>query len=121
MPYDGPNHARKESRVNNVAGAASASMTKFLYFARTRIKKVHALVNTAGTNTAAGIDIFNGTTSVGSLTVGTTTAGSTASSGLLDAVVESLSYLEIKGKANSGTMNLSMSVEEEVMPDAVFT
>lgn len=121
MSYDGPNYARKESRANNVAGAASASMTKFLYFAHTRVKKVHAIVNTAGTNTAAGIDIYNGTTSVGEITVGTGAAGVTASSGLLDATISALGFLEIKGKASSGTLNLSLAIEEEVLPDAVFT
>lgn len=118
--YDNANSTvRREINQPNVAGAASASMAKFLIFQKSRLKKVHAMVVTAGTNASAGFDILVGTTSVGAITFGTDTAGTTYSSALLDADIPALGYVDIKGKANSATAVVSLDLELHVLPDAV--
>lgn len=120
--YDHPNNLiRREIHVNNVTGAASASMAKVRTFQAGKLKAVHSLVITAGTNAAAGVDIYSGTTSVGAITHGTDTAGTQHTSGVIDATLAANSYLEIKGKANSATMVNSYCVEYEVTPNAVQT
>lgn len=120
MAYDSPGQSvARETRAANVAGAASASMAQFAYFQKTRVKQVRARVVVAGTNAAAGFDIFNGTTSVGAITIGTNTAGSVAASGALNTDIPADGMLEIKGKANSATAVVSFVIEERVLQDAV--
>ena len=120
MSYDSPNYLiRREHRESNVTGVASTSVRKILMFQAAKLKKVHALVVTAGTNTAAGFDILVGTTSVGEVTLGTNTAGYSASSALLNADVPAMGVIDLKGKANSATLVASFSVEHEVDPSAV--
>lgn len=120
MNYDTPNALiRQESRINNLTGIASTSMTKSLFFQKTKLKKVHAICITAGTNGSAGVDIYVGTTSVGALTFGTDTAGSTYSSAALNVDVPALGFVELKGKANSATMVHSYVFEHQVYYDAV--
>lgn len=120
--YDHPNCVvRREIHVNNLTGIASTAMQRILFFQKTRIKAVHSLVITAGTNDAAGVDLLNGTTSVGAITHGTDTAGSINTSGAIDSDIAANGYLEIKGKATSATMVNSYTIECEVLPDAVHT
>ncbi len=120
--YDHCNHlVRREDKVNNVTGAASASFQKIMFFQKARIKAIHSLVVTAGTNASAGVDIYNGTTSVGSITHGTDAAGSINTSGVLDTDIDANGYLDLRGKANSATMVNSYSIEYEVLPDSVHT
>lgn len=120
MAYDEANaQVRRELHTGNITGAASASMNKFMFFQAATLKKVHGLVATAGTNASAGIDIYVGTTSVGAVTFGTNTAGYTVSSSALDSSVPASGLVEIKGKANSATMVVSLSLEYEVLDDAV--
>lgn len=122
MSYDDPNFAiRREDKLSEVAGAASASMAKVMYFLHSRLKKVHAICHTAGTNASAGVDIYVGTTSVGAIVTGTDTAGTVYHSSLLDADIPANSFVELKGKANSATMVHSFSLETEVLPDASET
>lgn len=118
--YDDANSSiRREAKTGLITGIASTMFARFLYFQKTRVKKVHALVTTAGTNAVAGFDILNGTTSVGEIVVGTNTAGSIVSSGLLNTDIAALGFLEFKGKATSATMVLSCVIEEQVLPEAV--
>ncbi len=120
MAYDNAAHnIRREINVPNVTGIASTTVRKVLMFQKSRIKKVHGMVVTAGTNDVAGFDILNGTTSVGAITFGTATAGSTFSSGAIDSTVEALGHLDIKGKATSATLVASLVIEHEVLHDAV--
>jgi len=121
MRYDDPNATvRRETTQNNVAGLASATMTKFLFFQKTRVKKVHALVCAVGTHDDAGLDIYNGTTSVGAIAIGTAAAGTVHSSAELDSIVAANGMLDIRGKANSATtLVVSLAVEHEVIYDAV--
>lgn len=99
-----------------VTSAASATAQKYLLFAAARLKAVHWLPLTAGTNTAAGLDIYVGTNSVGSLTFGTNTTQ--ADSGLINADMADNAVLELKGKANSGTAVGSVNIEYEILPGA---
>ena len=122
MAYDSANaEVRREIQTAAITGAASASMAKFHMFQATMLKAVHALVVTAGTNTAAGIDIYVGTSSVGSITFGTDTAGTVEHSGLIDADVPANGLIEFKGKATSSTMAAVYCIEHEVSPDAVVS
>lgn len=120
--YDSPNClVRREIHVNNLTGIASTTMQKILFFQKTRIKAVHALVVTAGTNASAGVDIYNGTTSVGAITHGTNTAGSVTTSDVINSDISANGFLDIRGKANSATMVNSYTIECEVLPDAEHT
>lgn len=122
MRYDHPNFVvRREDKANNVTGIASTTFQKFLFFQKVRVKKIHSLVVTAGTDAAAGVDIYNGTTSVGAITHGTDAALTVNDSGLLDVTVSAGSFIDLRGKANSATMVNSYSIEYEVLPDAVVT
>lgn len=117
--YTDPNaQVRREINTGHITGAASASMAKFLMFQKTKLKKVHALVVTAGTNAAAAVDVYVGTTSVGSVTFGTDTAGSVLHSGAIDVDVPANGMIELKGAANSATLVGAFSIEHEVAFDA---
>lgn len=121
MPrYDSGDRAMRELTENNITGIAGATFTKFHNYAKSRLKRVSALVVTAGTNATAGVDIYVGTTSVGALTVGTNTAGSVADSGALDVEVPAQGMIDLRGKANSATMVLSFAVALQPAADADF-
>ncbi len=109
---------RREINTGHITGASSASMQKFLLFQKTKLKKVHALVVTAGTNTDAKVDVYVGTTSVGSLAFGTNTAGTLLHSAALDAAVPQNGTVELKGGATSATLVGAFAIEHEVEPDA---
>lgn len=113
MAYPDANHqVRIEKSFPSVTGAASASCLRFAQFQKATLKKVHAVINTAGTNVAGGIDIFVGTTSVGSILTGTNAAGSVVSSGLLNATIpQGPSLVELKGNANGATVQFSPTFE----------
>jgi hypothetical protein len=120
MAYDAPEFVtRFERSLGNLTGIASTSMHKSLFFQKAKLKKIHALCITAGTNAAAGVDIYVGTTSVGALTFGTDTAGSTYSSAALDTDIPALGYIELKGKATSATMVHAYLAEYDIYHDAV--
>ena len=120
--YDHPNCiVRREDRLNNLTGIASTTMTKFLFYQTVKVKRIKSLVVTAGTNDVAGVDIYNGTTSVGAITHGTDAALSINDSGLLDITVAANSFIDLRGKATSATMVNSYMIEYEVLPSAVFT
>jgi hypothetical protein len=120
--YDHPNCiVRREARANNVTGVASTTFQKFMFFQKAKLKAVHSLVVTAGTNDAAGVDIYVGTTSIGAITHGTDAALSVNTSGLLDVEIPANSFVDLRGKANSATMVNSYVAEYEVLPDAEQT
>lgn len=117
--YTDPNATiRREINTGHITGAASASMAKFLQFQKTKLKKVHALVITAGTNASAAVDVYVGTTSVGSLAFGTNTAGAILHTGALDVDVPANGTIELKGIANSATLVGAFSIEHQVYHDA---
>lgn len=120
--YDHPTHqVRQEKVVTNVTGIASATMFKVPFFQAAKLKAVHSLVVTAGTNAAAGVDIYVGTTSVGAITHGTDAALTFETSGALDVVIPAQGYVDIRGKATSATMVNSYVIEYHTTHDGVFT
>lgn len=115
--YGAPDYEIQRHIVDpKVTSAASATVQKYLLFAAARLKAVHWLPLTAGTNTAAGLDIYVGTNSVGSLTFGTNTTQ--ADSGLINAIMPDNAVLELKGKANSATAVGSVNIEWEMLHNA---
>jgi len=102
------------------AGSASAVVSKFVAFAKTRILAVRGGVMVAGTNTAAGYELLNGTTTVGSLVCGTNTAGSkiTGTVTAANAVLAEGDVLDFKTLANSDTLASEWMVEYRIEPDA---
>lgn len=120
MSYDSASAIRREINAPNLSIVSSTSAAKFHMFQKARLKAVHALVVTAGTNAAAGLDIYIGTASVGALTYGTSTAGVVKDTALIDAVIAASSYVELKGKATSEAV-VSVAIEYQVDSDAVST
>jgi hypothetical protein len=120
MAYDSANAViRRELSTGKRTGVASASVDKFMFFQKAMLRKVHAQVVVAGTNAAAGFDIYVGTTSVGAVTLGTNTAGSVASSSAINAEIPASGHIDIQGKANSATLQASFVIEYDVVHDAV--
>lgn len=117
MAYDSGDYAIQTINPNHITGAAGASMQKFLMYRSTILKRVSAIVITAGTNAAAAVDIYNGTTSVGALTFGTNTAGTVLDSGALNVDVAAQSYIELKGNATHGG-TLVGAFQLQIQPDA---
>lgn len=110
-----------EARVNNVTGIASTQIARVLFFQKAKLLGVKSLVITAGTNAAAGVDIYVGTTSVGAITHGTDTAGTVETSGAINAEIPAGSYVELRGKATSATMVNSYTIVTQVRHDAIST
>lgn len=122
MAYDSPNaEVRREVSQAGIAGADGANMAKFLFFQKTKLKKVHALITVMGTAAGAGIDILVGTESVGEIVIGTDAAGSVKSSALLNADVPANGVVSLDGKTDSATMKVSVVLEHEVEPDAAVS
>lgn len=120
--YDHPNCiVRRETHVNNVLGTVTVALRRVMFFQKCKLKAVHSLVITAGTNDNAGVDILNGTTSVGAIVHGTDAAGIINTSGVIDSTIDANGFVEIKGAATSATMVNSYTIETEVLPDAVQT
>jgi hypothetical protein len=117
--YDSPNATiRRELQTGHITGAAGASMQKFHFFQKARLKKVHAIVVTAGTNANAAVDVYVGTASVGSLAFGTNVADTVLHSAALDTEIPANGMVELKGAANSATLVGSFNIEYEVLHDA---
>lgn len=119
MAYDDPNfHVRREHFAGESGGAATTEYGKFRVFQKSRLKKVHAVVTTAGTATTHALDIYHGTDSIGSIAISTATAGSQFSSVLLDHELDALSQISVKTKADAAGKN-HVIYEYEVASDAV--
>lgn len=122
MSYDSPNFTTKrEAHINNVTGIATTAINRVLFVQKAKLLGVKSLVVTAGTDTAAGVDILIGTTSVGAITHGTDAAGVVNSSGDINSDIAAGSYVEIKGKAGSATMVNSYSLVYEIYHDDAST
>lgn len=116
--YDHPTCATvQQAGAQNVTGIASTTFQKFFFHQKVKVLGIRSLVVTAGTNAAAGVDIYNGTTSVGDITHGTDAALSVNSSGDLNVTVDAGSFIDLRGKANSATMVNSYAVMYQVLPD----
>lgn len=101
MAYDSPQYTvRHESFAGEAGGGATTEYTKFRRFQKMRMKAVHALVTVAGTSTAHGLDIYHGTTSVGTLALGTSAAGVIVSNTDVDFDVASGVQVSVKSLAD---------------------
>lgn len=120
MGYSDPNFTvRREAEAITAAGATTEG-AKFRSFQAMRLKKVHAAVITAGTSTAHGLDVYHGTTSIGSISLGTSAAGAVAHSALLDRAVGAMEQVSVKSLAD--VVGVAHVVYEfEVTPNAVAT
>lgn len=115
MSYDGPDYARQTINAQ-ITGAASASIQKFLMFRSTLLKRVSALVVTAGTHTAAAVDVLVGTDTVATMTFGTATAGTLLDSGEMNVEVPAGGAIELKGRANSATLVGAYQLQTQLDP-----
>ena len=122
MSYDHPTYtARHVSPLNLPAVAASVTAGKFIAFTDMKIKRVDIGVNIAGTATAAGYDLFNGTSSLAQILAGTSSAGTILTPYTTDITLSSGGYLDIKTAAVSATMAASAQIEFEIIPGALVT
>ena len=120
MAYDSPAfEVRFEKELNNLVGIASTMFSRSLFFQAAKLKKVHALTIVAGTNDAAGVDIYVGTTSVAAITFGTATAGTLTHSSAIDVAIPANGYVELKGKATSATMSHTYILEYDLDENSV--
>lgn len=122
MRYDHPAYqARYSAAMPLGAVAASVSAGKFVAYTAMVVKSIRGVVDIAGTNTAAGYDILNGTTSFASVTVGTNAAGSALSVTMTEQTLAAGGYIDFKTLANSATTANSFIVEYELTPGATVT
>ncbi|HIJ84226.1 MAG: hypothetical protein HW380_207 [Magnetococcales bacterium] len=119
MSYSDPDfQVRREHCAGEAGGAATTEYSRFASFQKARLKKVHAVVTTAGTTTDHGLDVYSGTSSIGSITLGTGAAGVSASSATLNATMTAMGRFSVKSLAD--TVGKAIVVYEyEVTPDAV--
>lgn len=121
MAYDHPNNTiTREHFAGEAGGAATTEYAKFRQFQKLKLKAVHAAVTTAGTTTGHALDIYHGTTSIGTIALSTSAAGVTATSGKLDRSVASFDQLSVKTKADA-TGKAHVIFEYQIDPDAVQT
>lgn len=113
-------NVRREHCAGEVGGAATTAYGKFLAFQKCKLKAVHARVTTAGTATTAKLDVYNGTTSIGTLALSTSTAGSTFSSATLDSAIAALGSAEVRTGADA-TVKAIVTYEYQVDHDASST
>lgn len=119
MSYDSPDFTtRFEHFAGEAGGAATTEYGKFRRFQAAQLKKVHAVVTTAGTATTHKLDVYHGTTSIASIALSTSTAGSTGSTSLLDRRLESLDQISVKTGADA-VGKAHVIYEYETEPDAV--
>jgi len=122
MSYDHPTYITRQSAPLGLpATAASTAVQKFVAFTDMKIKSIQAAVNIAGTATAAGYDIYNGTSSVGEFLAGTSAAGSVLTAIASDITLASGGFLDVKTKAASATLAASALIEYEIIPGASVT
>jgi len=119
MSYDHPTYTcRHVAPLNLPAVAASVSAGKFLALVDMKIKQVNIVMNIVGTNDSAGYGIYNGTTSVGAITMGTSSVGHIGTAYATDISISAGSFLDIRTLANSATLSCSAAIEYEVTPGA---
>lgn len=122
MAYDHPTYiVRQATALSLPAVAASISAGKFVAFTAMKVKGISTMVNIAGTATGAGYNFYNGTTSVGAVTLGTSAAGTEGTRFETSVTLASGGYLDIKTKADSATMAASALIEFEIIPGADVT
>ena len=118
--YDSPNHTvRNEHFAGEAGGGATTEYVKFRRFQKARVKAVHAVVTVAGTNAGHGFDIYNGTTSVATISLGTSAAGASAKL-TVDFDVAALGQISVKTLVDA-TGKAHVIYESENLPDGVVS
>ena len=88
MAYDSPNSTvRREFFAGESGGAATTEYSKFRSFQAARLKAVQVAVTTAGTAATHKLDIYHGTTSIGSIAAASFSFSASASARFLPSVV----------------------------------
>lgn len=118
--YESPNSSvRREADAITVAGATTEG-AKFRSFQKMILRKAHCAAIVAGTVSGHGYDVYNGTTSVGTMVLGIGAAGTLAHSGLLNSAVASMGQISVKSLADA-TGVAHIVFEYDVDNDAVQT
>jgi len=124
--YTDPNTlVRREYFAGEAGGAATTEYLKFRVYQKTLLKRVHAIVTTAGTAAGHGFDAFRGTTSVGTIALSTKTAAPaageiSASSAVLDLELAPGQQVSVKSLADA-TGKAHIVYEYRVLQDAENT
>lgn len=119
--YDHPSFTiRREFLAGEAGGAATTEYCKFRSFMAAKLKKVHAVVTTAGTTTGHAFDVYSGTSSVGTIVLGTSAAGTQLSSALLDSALAAFGQVSVKSKADTAG-KAHIIYEYQAAPDAVIS
>lgn len=100
-------------------GAATTTYQRTPTLFKGRLRRVSAVVTTAGTTAVHGFDVFVGTLSVGAITIDTSAAGSVLVSSDLSAAVAAGDHIAVKSKTDA-TGKANFIAEFECTPDAVF-
>jgi len=112
MSYDHPHyitHRHKFVKCDVVATAIINTTVPFPHGGV--VKALTAGVTIAGTNDVAGWGVYNGTTSVGIVTVGTNAALSVVAGTLAEFTVADNSYIEFRNLATSNTLKGTIDIE----------
>jgi hypothetical protein len=117
MGYDDANKYGRRTQSLYYTGTG----TKGGAFSKQRLKAVaaHFRVHVAGTAAANVATLYNGTTSIGAVTLGTSAIGTTTSVDLGDATIDSLAGLTLV-TASDATIQASCALEYDVLPDSAF-
>lgn len=119
--YSDPNSTlRRENFAGEAGGAATTEYGKFRSFQKAKLKAVHAIVTTQGTAAGHKLDVYHGTTSVGTIALGTSAAGTIAHSATLNRELASMDQVSVKTGADAAG-KAAVVYEYEVLHDAVQT
>lgn len=108
----------REYNAGAAGGGATSFYGKFRSFQAAKLKKVHAVVLTAGTATTHKLDVYHGTTSIGTIALSTNTG--VFHSATLNEDLASMDEVSVKTGADA-TGVAHVVYEYDVSPDAVTT
>lgn len=111
---------RREHNAGEAGGAATTEYGKFRTFQKAKLKKVHAVVTVAGTVAGHKLDVFHGTSSIGTIALGTSAAGVIAASATLNEALATMDQVSVKSGADT-VGKAAVVFEYEVAADAVQT
>lgn len=115
---------RREHFAGETTAGATTESCKFRSYQKMKLKNVHAVVTTAGTAAGHKLDVFRGTTSVGTISLGTSVAGASASADSagpgMNLEFSALEQLSVKTGADI-VGRAQVVYEYEVLHDAVRT
>lgn len=121
--YISPNpNVRREHFGGEAGGAGTTEYAKFRHFQATRLANVHAYVTTAGTLTTHALDVFQGTTSVGTMLLGTSAANTLVSASASSLALDFTSGEQMSVKTLADTVGKAHVVyEHHVSPGALLS